>query len=234
MLQATQAMARASRQVINELNKYADVSNVQGFLIPAHIYMCDYMIIKYNQAAIINVIKSHMTKIPVKKREYKHFTPLYWYKIVDNMLSNKQGVERNNDVEIHGEIVDYNAFNHITKLYLLDDYSVQDAILINQIVNKYNLSDIISACKTASQNGAYSMSYVSAVLRDIDARKRAESMRIDFMRNRIKQSSESINTTIHRHTPIELAKAEYDYNKKREDMMLELLMNKMFGDKNDN
>ena len=69
MLQATQKMARASRQVVTELNKYADAAGVQGFLIPAHIYMCDYMIIKYNQAAVINVIKSHMTKIQPKKRD---------------------------------------------------------------------------------------------------------------------------------------------------------------------
>ena len=62
-MQVTQAMCRASRQVVNELNKYADAAGVQGFLIPAHIYICDYMVIKYYQAAVMNVIRQHITKI---------------------------------------------------------------------------------------------------------------------------------------------------------------------------
>lgn len=229
MLQATQKMARASRQVVTELNKYADAAGVQGFLIPAHIYMCDYMIIKYNQTAVINVIKSHMTKIQPKKREYKHFTPTYWYKIVDNMLGDKVGARRNQDIQVCGEMVDYNSFNHITKMYLLDDYSVQDAAIINRIVNQYSLADIVSACKTASQNGVHSMAYVDAVLRDMDARKSAEALRIKVLGDKIEKSNMTIGGETHTHTPIELAKAEYDYNKKREDMILELLVNKMFG-----
>ena len=229
MLQTTQVMARASRNVVNELNRYADMAGVQGFLIPAHIYMCDYITLKYNYTAAINVIKSHMSKIPQSKREYKHFTPIYWYKVIDNMLGGKPGVCKTNDVTVHGEMVDYNSFNHITTIFLTDDYGAQDAALINKIVNKYTLSDIVSACKTASHNGAYSMSYVDAVLRDIDGKKRAEELRIRMLGERVEKSNAMLDGEIHTHTPIELAMAEHNYNKKREDMLLELLIDKMFG-----
>lgn len=228
MLQTTQVMSKASRQIVTELNKYADTAGVQGFLIPAHLYMCDYMVIKYNQTAVANVIKSHMSKIPPKKREFKHFTPIYWYKIVDNMLNDKS-VHRNQDIQVYGEMVDYNSFNHITKMFLFDDYSIQDAIIINRIVNTCDLSDIISACKTASQNGVHSMAYVDAILRDINARKYVEATRIKELGDKIDSSNRTLGGEIHRHTAIELAKSEYDYNKKHEDVLLELLVNKMFG-----
>lgn len=232
MLQTTQSMSKASRQIVNELNKYADTAGVQGFLVPAHVYMCDYMVIKYNTTAIINVIRSHISKIQPKKREYKHFTPIYWYKVVDNMLANKQGVCRPHDTQVYGEMVDYNAFNHITKMYLVDDYSVTDAMHVNRIVNTYTLADIVSACKTASQNGAYSMAYVDAVLRNSDSQRKAEELRIKMLCDKVEKSSSMLNGEVHKHTPIELAKSEYEYNKKREDVLLELLVNKMMGDMN--
>lgn len=230
-MQATQAqtMCRASRQVVNELNKYADAAGVQGFLIPAHIYICDYMVIKYSHAAVMNVLRQHITKIPPRKREYKHFTTTYWYHVVDNVLGNQTSAKRSYDGEVYGEMKDYNTFNHITKIYLQDDYSVHEALLINQICNIYTLDDVVRACKTATGNAVHSMAYVMAILKDMDATKRAEELRIRMLGERIEKSSMQIQTETHTHTPIELAKSEYDYNKKRDDVLLELMLKKMFG-----
>lgn len=229
----TQVMCRASRQVVNELNKYANAAGVQGFLIPAHLYICDYMVIKYHQAAVINVIRQHITKISPTKREYKHFTPTYWYKMIDNILGGQENAKKTYDGEVYGEMVDYNGFNHFTKIYLSDDYSVHDALLINQICNTYTLDEIVRACKTATDNAVHSIAYVMAILKDMAATKRAEELRIKMLGERIEQSSMQIKTETHTHTPIELAKAEYDYQKKRNDVLLELMLQKMLGGQDD-
>lgn len=228
-MQVTQVMCRASRQVVNELNKYADAASVQGFLIPAYVYICDYMVIKYHQAAVINVIRQHITKIAPPKREFKHFTPIYWYRMVDNVLGGQAGAKRTYDGEVYGEMKDYNAFNHFTKIYLSDDYSVHDALLINQIVNTYSLDEIVKACKTATDNAVHSVAYVMAILKDMAATKRAEELRIRMLGEKIEKSTMQIQTETHSHTPIELAQSEYNYQKKREDMLLELMLQKMFG-----
>lgn len=129
-------------------------------------------------------------------------------------------------------MTDYNSFNHFTKIYLTDDYSVHDALLINQIVNNYTLDEIVRACKTASDNAVHSVSYVQAILKDMAATKRAEELRIRMLGERIEQSSMQIQTETHTHTPIELAQAEYNYNKKRDDILLELMLRNMFGGQN--
>lgn len=228
-MQTTQAMSRASRLVVNELNKYADAAHVQGFLIPAHVYICDYMTIKYHHAAVINVIRQHLTKVAPAKRASKHFTPIYWYRAVDQILGGQANAKRTYEGEVYGEMVDYNGFNHFTKFYLQSDYSVHDALLINQIVNTHSLDDIVKACKAASEKAVHSISYVKAILDDMAATKRAEELRIRMLGERIEQSTAQIQTETHTHTPIELAQSEYNYNKKRDDVLLELMLKKMFG-----
>ena len=229
MLQVTQVMSRPSRLIVTELSKYSDNAGVQGFLTSAHIYICDLMCIKYSQPAVLNVIKAQIGKVPPKKREYKHFTPSHWYPVVNNMLSGKPGASREIDGKIYGEMVDYNPFTHITKMYLTDDYSLGEAILINRIVNEETQADIVAACRTSAQNGVHNMAYVKKVLEGMAANRRAEELRIRMLGDKINNSSSVIQTDIHTHTPIELAKSEYDYNQKREDMLLELMLKKMFG-----
>ena len=114
-------MSRPSRLIINELNKLANQSNVQGFLVPAHIYMCDYMIIKYNYVVILNTIRSHINNIQKTNRQYKHFTPIYWYKVIDNIFKNNNNVRFNINNIVYGEMNDYNSYNHIISKFLQSD-----------------------------------------------------------------------------------------------------------------
>lgn len=228
-MQVAQAMSRQSRLIVAELSKYSDNAGVQGFLTSAHLYICDLMCIKYSQPAVLNVIKSQIAKVPPKKREYKHFTPSHWYKVVDNMLAGKPGAAREIEGPVYGEMTDYNAFNHITKMYLSEDYTLGEALLINRMVNEETLADIVAACKTAAQNGVRNMAYVKRVLESIAAGRRAEELRIKMLGGKIDQSQQGIRTQIHTHTPIELAQSENEYNKKREDMLLELLVQKLYG-----
>lgn len=223
-----QTMCRASRHVMNELNKCAEAAGVQGLIVPAHIYMCDYMVIKYQQAAVTNVIKSHIASIPPKRRESKHFTPMYWYKMVDNMLSGKQGVCRN-EQGVYGEMTDYNGFSHITRMFLIDDYSVQDAKKINEIVNTSDLETIVEACKQSADAGVRNVAYMSAVINSIKANKAMRQADMDRLRTRVESSQTSLRTETHTHTAIELAQMEYEYNKKKEAAMLEALFNRIAG-----
>lgn len=223
-----QTMCRASRHVMNELNKCAEAAGVQGLIVPAHIYMCDYMVIKYQQAAVVNVIKSHIASISPKRRESKHFTPMYWYKMVDNMLSGKQGACRN-EQSVYGEMTDYNGFSHITRMFLIDDYSIQDAKKINEIVNTNDLETIVEACKQSADAGVRNVAYMSAVINNINTSKAMRQADIDRLRTKVESSQTSLRTETHTHTVIELAQMEYEYNKKKEAAMLEALFNRIVG-----
>ena len=110
---------------------------------------------------------------------------------------------------------------------------MHDALLINQIVNTYSLDDIVKACKAATDNAVHSVAYVMAILKDMAATKRAEELRIRMLGEKIEKSTMQIQTTTQSHTPIELAQSEYNYQKKREDMLLELMLQKMFGGNGD-
>jgi len=215
--------------VINELDKIASSNGVQGFIVPAHVYMCDYMTIKYSTQAIINVLRSQISKIPKHKREYKHFTPLYWYKVVDNMLGNGTAT-REVSGTVYGEMVDYNAFNHIVGMFLVSDYSVQDSVYINNLVNTASLSDIINACNTAKQNGVHTIAYMRAIIDGENGKREAERQRAEQMNMKIAASSGRLmHNDIHRHTAIELAEIQYNYEKKRESSDLEAAIRKLLG-----
>lgn len=232
MQNPTMVMSKASRMIINQLDKLAMDSGVQGLTIPAHIYMCDYMIIKYNQSAVMNIIRSHIAKIPKVKREFKHFTPIYWYKIVDNMLGNNESVKYDIDGEVYGEMQDYNSFNYIIRNFLQSDYSIQEAIRINKLVNTVDQSSIVSACKVAAQNNVYNMAYVEAVIQSDQQRKKCEEIKHQAIIQRAQESSDKLRMDVHQHTPVELAEMEYNYEEKRNNILLTLMVKKLLdGDK---
>lgn len=223
-------MAKASRLVIDELNRMGRESDVQGFNTPAHIYICDYMTAKYNHRAIMNVIKSHLNNMPKVKRQYKHFTPTYWYKIVDNILGDNAKIIDGN-VNLCGEMVDYNPFIQITQHYLLSDYGQYDAIKINNIVNTASIQDIISACKVATQNSVYSVPYIESIINSEHQKKHLNEVRESILFDKTQQSNKLLNTETLTHTPIELAQMEYNYEKRKEDILLELLVEKLLNSK---
>lgn len=225
-------MAKASRLVIDELNRMAKESNVQGFTTPAHIYICDHMTAKYNHRAIMNVIKSHLNNMPKVRRQYKHFTPTYWFKIVESVLGDNAKIIDCN-ITLYGELNDYNQFVHITQHYLLTDYSQSDAIKINNISNTASIQEVVNACKIASQNGVYNISYVETIINGERQKKRLSEVRDSILFDKTQQSNKLLNTETHTHTPIELAQMEYSFEKKKEDILLELLMQKYLNGKGD-
>lgn len=220
-------MSKSSRMVINQLNKLANDSDVQGLIIPAHIYICDYMTIKYSPGAIMNVIRSGVGKIQKSRREYKHFTPLYWYKMVDNIL----GKNQSSDIQVFGEIQDYNSFNYLIRNYLQIDYSGQEAQRINHLVNTVDQSTIVSACKIATQNGVHSIAYVETVIEGEQQKKKFEELKLKVINDKAQESSNLLRIETQKHTPIELAQIEYKYEQKREDILLELMIKKLLEGK---
>jgi hypothetical protein len=212
---------------MDQLNKLANDSDVQGLILPAHLYICDYMIIKYSPGAIMNVIRSGVSKIQKGRREYKHFTPLYWYKVVDNIL----GKNQTSDIQIFGEMQDYNSFNYLVKNYLQSDYSGLEAQRINHLVNTVDQSVIVSACKIAIQNGVRNIAYVESVIASEQQKKKFEDLRLKVINDRAQESSNLLKIEVQTHTPIEMAQIEYKYEQKREDILLELMVKRLLEGK---
>lgn len=224
-------MARASRQVFEVLDTYAKQSDVRGLTIPAHVYLCDVLTLKYYQNSVINIIKSKMGAIPKSKRNSQHFTVSYWYPIVDNMFKNQDAPKRDIYNTIYGEMSDYNSFNHIVTKFMITDYSTNDAHIINMLVNTYDIKDIISACNVAIQHKADGIAYVKAVLEREKAKHDVQIEKMDALNNRTQSSNRLLDRDIHKHTPIELAQMQYNYTKKQEDAILQALVDKLLGGK---
>lgn len=225
-------MSRATRQVLNELDQYAKMSNVQGLTIPAHIYLGDVLTTKYYQNAIINLIKSRMAKIPKTKRESKHFTLSYWYPIVDNMLQNQTAPKREISGIVYGEMLDYNPFNHIISKYLITDYSTADAQLINQIVNEYTFMEITAATRAAAQANVYSVRYIKAILEGEKAKHQLEVNKIHALGAKIDESDKLLQQDKVVYTQDEVTHAEQTFEEKRHNMLLQMMVDKMLGGDN--
>ena len=218
-------MSRSSRLVMNELNKLAKDSNVQGLTIPAHVYMCDYMTIKYSHRAIVNIIRSKLASIAPSRRQSKHYTVAYWYSVIDSMLKDNPNAKMDvGDATIYGDMQDYNSFNHLTRHYLKSDYSNQDALTINNIVNTTDFITIVNACKVAERNCVFNMQYLRTIIDGEKQRAEYEALKTRLVNEKATESSNRLRMDIHTHTPLELAKIEYDYNQKRNDILLELML----------
>lgn len=218
-------MCRESRKLFSELDRQANRNGVQGLLIiPAHIYMADQLVLKYFTQPMLNVISSRISRI--NKREYKHFTIEYWYPIMDTMLRNGSAHRDN----VIGTIGDKNVdiFDHINR-FMITDYSIQDAMMINHIVNNYTLEHVVEACNTAAGANVYEVRYVNAILEKDDAKRKIRLDEIRQINEKIEKSDTILDKPTLRHSPIELAMSEYNWHKRQQDAELIRKFNMMVG-----
>lgn len=221
-------MSREARKIFNELDNMAIDNGVQGILIPAHIYVCDKLILSYYTAPIINVIKSRFKSISKSKREWKHFTIEYWEPMIHNMLKTNQGVCRNNIIQhtINDEII--NKFEIISK-FLITDYSIQDALLIHTIVHNYTEKNIINACNMAKNMNIFDITYINGILEKEKAKESIKLKIVDNLANKIERSNTLLNKQTYNHSPIDLAMMEYNWNNKKRNAELEKMFNNITG-----
>lgn len=217
-------MSRESRKVFDELNRIASTYDVQGITTPAHIYICDRLICEYYTAPMLNIIKQRLKS--VKKKEWKHFTIEYWEPVIRKNLKNVTGTHRDNiDIGCDNQ----EGFTHIISDYLIADYSITDAVMLNRLVNSTPLASIKYACDEAKKYGVREIRYINAII-DKERAKQDEKVRaIANLSDKISKSDKLTQTEVHRHTVMDIASAQYNYEKAKQNAELERRFMEVFG-----
>lgn len=219
------AMCRESKKVFDELNRQASMNNVQGLTTPAHIYICDRLICEYYTAPMINILKQRIKG--VKNKEWKHFTIEYWEPVIRKNLKNAASTHR--DIADIG-CGNQDGFTYVISNYLIADYSISDAIMLNRLVNNTPLASIKYACEEAKKYGVREIRYINAII-DKERAKQEEKVRsIGALSDKISQSDRLVQTQTHRHTMMDIASAQYNYEQAKQNAELERMFKEVFGE----
>lgn len=218
-------MCRESRRVFDELSKQALANNVQGLTTPAHIYICDRLICEYYTAPMINILKQRIKA--VRNKEWKHFTIEYWEPVIRKSLKNAASTHRDTtDIGCDNQ----DGFAYVVSNYLIADYSISDAIMLNRLVNNTPFASIKYACEEAKKYGVREIRYINAII-DKERAKQEEKVRsISALSDRISQSDKLVRTQTHRHTMMDIASAQYNYEQAKQNAELERMFKEVFGD----
>lgn len=217
-------MCRESKKIFEELNRQASINNVQGLTTPAHVYICDRLVCEYYSAPIINILKQRIKA--VRKKEWKHFTIEYWEPVIRKNLKNATSTHR--DVVNIG-CGNQEGFTHVISNYLIADYSITDAIILNRLVNNTPLASIKYACEEAKKYGVREIRYINAII-DKERAKQEEKVRsISALSDKISMSDKLTQTQTHRHTVMDIASAQYNYEQAKQNAELERMFREAFG-----
>lgn len=218
-------MSRESRKVISCLNELAIQNGVaECLVVPSHILMCDILCMKFYTQPILNVIRSHVRSC--KNKSYKTFTIDYMYSIINSKLGNQESAKRN--IQGINETIDKDKFPLIIK-HLLTDYSIEESVMINSIINTYDITSISNAILESANAQAFSVRYINVVLENMQARKNKVISDVVKLGERIEQSDTILNATIHNHTPLDIAMAKFQWDKKVQDNELVKMFTDKFG-----
>lgn len=212
-------MSRESRKIFQELEQLANVDGVNGIITPGHIFVCDRLVIEFYTAPMINLIKSKLKVISKSKREWKHYTIEYWEPMLRNMLSKQDHAKRSVSNIIFD--LELDSFTYIISNYLISDYSLDDALLINHMIGVNTLNEIINACQIGKSNKVYEPRYINAILDKEKAKKQIRIDTIDKLTAKTEKSDIILDKPVHQHSLIDIALAEYQYQQKLENAELE-------------
>lgn len=217
-------MCRESRKIFDELNRQASMYDVQGIITPAHIYICDKLICEFYTAPMINILKTRIKS--VKKKEWKHFTIEYWEPVIRQSLKNAPSAHRQNyDIGFDNQ----DGFTYIISNYLIADYSISDAIMLNRLVNNTTLAMIKYACEEAKRYNVREIRYINAII-DKERAKQEEKMRsINALSDKISQSDKLTDVPTHRHTIMDIASAVHNYENAMQNAELERKLKELYG-----
>jgi hypothetical protein len=201
------------------------MNNVQGLTTPAHIYICDRLICEYYTAPMINILKQRIKG--VRNKEWKHFTIEYWEPVIRKSLKNAASTHRDTtDIGCDNQ----DGFTYIISNYLIADYSISDAIMLNRLVNSTPLASIKYACEEAKKYGVREIRYINAII-DKERAKQEEKVRvIGALSDKISQSDKLVQTQTHRHTMMDIASAQYNYEQAKQNAELERMFKEVFGE----
>lgn len=219
-------MCRESRKIFDMLDKLAQDNDIQGFITPGHIYICDRLVLQFYTQPIMNLLKSKISN--QKHCSWKHFTVEYWESMIYNTFSDNNSIKRECGSVGLGNQEGFNIVNSV----LIADYSLSDAYLYNHIINEYDTVMVDKACKVARSMNVPEIRYISAVIDKEHARQQVRMEKIESMDEKItKSTNEILNKPLVQHTPLELAEMEYQWQRMRDNAELERMYAEKFGDK---
>lgn len=221
-------MSRESRKIFDELNRQASINNVQGIITPAHVYICDRLICEYYTAPMINIIKQRLKS--VRNKEWKHFTIEYWEPVIRKTLKNVVGTHRDTtDIGVDNQ----EGFTYVIQNYLIADYSIADAIMLNKLVNSVPFVSIKYACEEAKKYNVREIRYINAIIDKERARQEEKIRSINNLSDKISKSDKLIDTTTHSHTIMDIASAQYNYENAKQNADLERMFEDMISKRGD-
>ena len=226
-------MSRSSRKVLDTLEKLAKDNGMGIFLIPSHVYTAEMLVCKYFEGPVINIIRSKLKNIPKNKRNLNHYTITYWKPVIEKMLSKQAHTKRPHHDDIHTEPDDYTNFNYLTTKFVLTDYSIDEAIMVNKISNEFSLKDIIKACDIARSNESMNIAYINGILQKQKAADEFKKGKLQDLADKSRQSDEILNKQKVYYDEDSVDEFEKSYEEKRNDMLLEMLLEKMTGGNDD-
>lgn len=226
-------MSRESRKLFQELDKLANADGAQGFITPGHVFISDRLVIEFYTAPMINLIKSKLKTISKSKREWKHYTIEYWEPMLRNMLSKQDHAKRSVPNMIFD--LELDSFTYIIGSYLIADYSLDDALLINHMIGMHTLNEIVNACQIGKSNKVYEPRYISAVLAKEEAKKQLGIQTIEKLTAKTEKSNTILDRQVHEHTVMDIALAEYNFHKALENAEVERMFKELLNnDKTNN
>ena len=218
-------MCRESRKIFDELNRQASMYDVQGIITPAHVYICDRLVCEYYTAPMINILKQRIKG--VRKKEWKHFTIEYWEPVIRQNLKNATGAHR--ETQMVGDR-NQDSFTYVISNYLISDYSISDAIMLNSLINSdIPLASVRYACEEAKKYGVREIRYINAIIEKERAKQEEKIRSINALSDKISKSDKLTQTQTHRHTIMDIASAQYNYQKAMENAELERKFKEIFG-----
>jgi dihydroxyacetone kinase len=113
---------------------------------------------------------------------------------------------------------------------LIADYSITDAIMLNKLINNTPFASIKYACEVAKKYGVREIRYINAIIDRERAKQEERTRSISALSDRISQSDKLTQTQTHRHTIMDIALAQYNYEKAKQNADIERKFKEMFGD----
>lgn len=220
-------MSRESRVMLNELELLSAKHNISAIYTNNDVYLCELLTAKYYTSPMLNLIKTRLKGM--KNISFKNMTIQYWLPIIDKIFNTNNSVRRGESASSYIVYKDINdkvpKFVKISN-YMITDYSTSDAEKIIYAVDTYSMNEIEYAINTAIKSGVYNIQYISVIM---EKEKILNDMKIKKIKELGDRSKHIINDTKVNNSPLDMAMAQYQWQKAQEDAELERLMNELGG-----
>jgi hypothetical protein len=202
----------------------AQKHNVGTIVVATDAYIADQLVLKYFTAPILNAIRSKIKNM--RTISSKHFKIEYWVQILEQMFSMNNSARRENSIVTVIDTVFSTDFQFISQ-YMITDYGITDTEIIYKILHSNSRQAIIDAIQIARQNNVYNIQYVNAILERTKALAGIEHQKVERLAIKAESSSSILDKQKVQHSAIDMAMAQYNWQKMQEDAELERRFNEI-------